>query len=408
MSDRTFAMPAYNASNLDPLNESDNESITSDRDLSELSDLARVVMAASYSPLRDTSRSDVSQPPPMRSVSPMMRDTSYLNRDTSYLSPSHPRPMSITGTHFDNACPSTNSSEVFNIDTEYRGRTLPYTNLATNYYSRVPSGSTDGRRSTSLLLEDRQPLTENDKDPYLVEWDGEYDRDCPLNWDKRRKWTVTIIVSCFTFLSPFASTMVTPALDIIGDEYDIDGGFNRALVMSIFLLGYAQGPFVLSSLSEIFGRVSVLQITNLVFLAFNTAAPFARNSTELYLFRFLSGIGGSAPQVVRCPPRFPFPISTKTRAYRQLAMQRRPSRHLAQRRTRQRPSHLRHPDLHRPGRRPHRRRLHRALPLLALDLLGHQHHVHHRAALGPSLPLRNLLPRPPRSKGRETTQEYGG
>jgi MFS family permease len=93
--------------------------------------------------------------------------------------------------------------------------------------------------------------------------------------------------------------MVTPALDIIGDEYNIEGGFNRALVMSIFLLGYAQGPFVLSSLSEIFGRVSVLQITNLVFLAFNTAAPFARNSTELYLFRFLSGIGGSAPQVVR-------------------------------------------------------------------------------------------------------------
>lgn len=94
--------------------------------------------------------------------------------------------------------------------------------------------------------------------------------------------------------------MVTPALDIIGDEYDIAPGFNRALALSIFLLGYAQGPFVLSSFSEIFGRVSVLQITNLVFLAFNTAAPFARNSTDLYLFRFLSGIGGSAPQVVGC------------------------------------------------------------------------------------------------------------
>ena len=96
--------------------------------------------------------------------------------------------------------------------------------------------------------------------------------------------------------------MVTPALDVIGEEYNIPPGFSRALVMSIFLLGYAQGPFVLGSLSEIFGRVGVLQITNLVFLAFNTACPFARNSTELYLFRFLSGIGGSAPQVVRRVP----------------------------------------------------------------------------------------------------------
>ena len=289
LSDRTFAMPAYSRNGPDPLHENDNESISSDRGLSELSGLAAAVVAASYSPLHERSTSDVSQ----------AREMQDLSRPPAF----HIRPMSITGTHFDTLRPSTNSSEVFNTDTEYRGRALPYTNLATNYYSRVPSGSTDGRRSTSLLLEDRHPLQEDtetppDKDPYLVTWEGDFDRDCPLNWDKRRKWTVTIIVSCFTFLSPFASTMVTPALDIIGDEYDIPSGFNRALVMSIFLLGYAQGPFVLSSLSEIFGRVSVLQITNLVFLAFNTAVPFARNSTELYLFRFLSGIGGSAPQVV--------------------------------------------------------------------------------------------------------------
>jgi MFS family permease len=49
--------------------------------------------------------------------------------------------------------------------------------------------------------------------------------------------------------------MVTPALGRIGDELDIPEGLMRALVMSIFLLGYAQGPFVLAPLSEIFGRV---------------------------------------------------------------------------------------------------------------------------------------------------------
>lgn len=92
--------------------------------------------------------------------------------------------------------------------------------------------------------------------------------------------------------------MVTPALDSIGAEFNISPGFMQALVMSIFLLGYAQGPFVLAPLSEMFGRVPVLQYANLIYLAFNTACGFAKSRDQLLAFRFLSGIGGSAPQAV--------------------------------------------------------------------------------------------------------------
>lgn len=100
--------------------------------------------------------------------------------------------------------------------------------------------------------------------------------------------------------------MVTPALEIIGQEYGIPSGLSQALVMSIFLLGFAQGPFVLAPLSEIYGRVSVLQYANLIYLGFNTACPFAQTKSQLYAFRFLSGIGGSAPQAVsRVPARSP-------------------------------------------------------------------------------------------------------
>jgi MFS family permease len=45
--------------------------------------------------------------------------------------------------------------------------------------------------------------------------------------------------------------MVTPALPAIADDFDILEGFMRQLVMTIFLLGYARGPFVLAPLSEI-------------------------------------------------------------------------------------------------------------------------------------------------------------
>jgi MFS family permease len=93
--------------------------------------------------------------------------------------------------------------------------------------------------------------------------------------------------------------MVTPALPAIADDFDIPEGFMRQLVMTIFLLGYAQGPFVLAPLSEIFGRVTVLQYANLVYLLFNTACGFAKTQNQMLAFRFLSGLGGAAPQAVR-------------------------------------------------------------------------------------------------------------
>ncbi|RYO90364.1 hypothetical protein DL766_001173 [Monosporascus sp. MC13-8B] len=133
----------------------------------------------------------------------------------------------------------------------------------------------------------------------VISWNGPDDPEHPLNWAKHKKWVATILVSCFTFISPFSSTMVTPALGEIGSEWGIpDSSFTETLIMSIFLLGYAQGPFVLAPLSEIYGRVEVLQYANLIYLAFNTACGFARSKQQMLAFRFLSGIGGSAPQAL--------------------------------------------------------------------------------------------------------------
>lgn len=131
-----------------------------------------------------------------------------------------------------------------------------------------------------------------------ISWNGPSDPENPLNWSQSRKWVATLLVSCFTFISPFSSTMVTPALDNIGLELGVTGGFMKALIMSIFLLGYAQGPFVLAPLSEMYGRVKVLQYANLIYLIFNTACGFATTRDQMLAFRFLSGIGGSAPQAV--------------------------------------------------------------------------------------------------------------
>ncbi|KAI4693933.1 uncharacterized protein J4E92_006159 [Alternaria infectoria] len=132
----------------------------------------------------------------------------------------------------------------------------------------------------------------------IITWDGPNDPSNPLNWNSKRKWVATILVSLFTFISPFSSTMVTPVLPDIGDDFDISEGFMHQLVMTIFLLGYAQGPFVLAPLSEIFGRVTVLQYANLVYLLFNTCCGFAQTKEQMLAFRFLSGLGGAAPQAL--------------------------------------------------------------------------------------------------------------
>jgi MFS family permease len=92
--------------------------------------------------------------------------------------------------------------------------------------------------------------------------------------------------------------MVAPALDTIALEYGITSSIQKVLVMSIFLLAYAVGPFVLGPLSEIYGRTVVLQSANMFYLVFNTACGFARTKEEMLAFRFLSGLGGSAPQAV--------------------------------------------------------------------------------------------------------------
>lgn len=155
------------------------------------------------------------------------------------------------------------------------------------------------------------PLSYDDTfcDRIQISWEGDNDPENPMNWTWQKKWATTILVSCFTFISPFSSTMVTPALDDIGLELGIPAGFMRALVMSIFLLGYAQGPFVLAPLSEIFGRLPVLQYTNLIYLVFNTACGFAKTKNQILAFRFLSGIGGSAPQAVSQHQSFQLSLS---------------------------------------------------------------------------------------------------
>ncbi|KAL8871381.1 MAG: hypothetical protein Q9174_002774, partial [Haloplaca sp. 1 TL-2023] len=137
---------------------------------------------------------------------------------------------------------------------------------------------------------------ESGQDPELVTWDGPDDPENPKNWSTKRRWLATIVVSCFTFISPVSSSMLAPALPAIAKDLNISTEVESQMVLSVFILAYAIGPLFLGPLSEVYGRVPVLQLANLVYLIFNSAAGGCKTKGEMIAFRFLSGLGGSAPQ----------------------------------------------------------------------------------------------------------------
>lgn len=89
-------------------------------------------------------------------------------------------------------------------------------------------------------------------------WDGPDDPENPKNWSSSRKWQATIVVSSFSLISTVSSSMVAPALLAIASEFGITSAVESYLVVSIFVLAYGVGPFLVGPLSEIYGRVRVL------------------------------------------------------------------------------------------------------------------------------------------------------
>lgn len=108
--------------------------------------------------------------------------------------------------------------------------------------------------------------------------------------------------------------MIAPAQQQIGDDLGVHSTFGLSLIFSIFLLAFVFGPLFIAPSSEvrrhhlkcilstanveqIWGRVIVLQLANVWFLIWNLACGFAYNNGSMLAFRFLSGLGGCAPQL---------------------------------------------------------------------------------------------------------------
>ncbi|XXG99253.1 hypothetical protein Hte_005590 [Hypoxylon texense] len=133
----------------------------------------------------------------------------------------------------------------------------------------------------------------SDLDNSVVGWESQDDPKMPLNFSAARKWVVVWSLAAITFMSPFSSSVLAPAIEYINKDFHNTNAIEGTLPVSIYLLGYATGPLLLAPLSEIFGRAGVLTSSNLFFCIWHVGCALSPGIGFLIAFRFAAGVGGS-------------------------------------------------------------------------------------------------------------------
>ncbi|KAL1966058.1 hypothetical protein VTN77DRAFT_4806 [Rasamsonia byssochlamydoides] len=136
------------------------------------------------------------------------------------------------------------------------------------------------------------------RDPNIVDWDGPDDPMNPMNWPFRKKFIATATISIITLLTPLGSSMFAPGVPNVMEDFKSDNVYLASFVVSVYLLGYCFGPLVIAPLSELYGRMPLYNICNVLFTVFNVACAVAPNMGSLIVFRLFAGLAGSCPLTI--------------------------------------------------------------------------------------------------------------
>jgi MFS transporter, DHA1 family, multidrug resistance protein len=107
-----------------------------------------------------------------------------------------------------------------------------------------------------------------------------------------------VVIASIMALNPFAMDMMMPALPNIGSAFQIPVPNRLQEVLSLFLIGFGVGQFVMGTLSDRFGRRPVLLGGMIVYCIASVFALTAPTFEGLLLARVLQGLGTSATRVI--------------------------------------------------------------------------------------------------------------
>lgn len=92
--------------------------------------------------------------------------------------------------------------------------------------------------------------------------------------------------------------MLAPAVPEVMTEFKSTNQELASFVVSVYILGYAFGPITIAPLSELYGRVPLYHICNVLFIVFTIACAVSTNLNMLIGWRFLQGTFGSCPLTI--------------------------------------------------------------------------------------------------------------
>ncbi|BGP12470.1 hypothetical protein JCM10213v2_000387 [Rhodosporidiobolus nylandii] len=118
-----------------------------------------------------------------------------------------------------------------------------------------------------------------------VEWESPSDPANPLNWSKRRKWTISSVGIAFCALVSLSVSAYSISENYVREDLHTTR-ILAILGITMFTITFGAAPLLLAPLSEVYGRNNICQ--------FSTFPPaLAQNIQTILVSRFISGIAGS-------------------------------------------------------------------------------------------------------------------
>ncbi|KAF2487690.1 synaptic vesicle transporter [Neohortaea acidophila] len=125
----------------------------------------------------------------------------------------------------------------------------------------------------------------------VVDWDGPDDPANPQNWSTTRKLLFTFSISLCTFTVSFGSSVLSSGTEVLSAQYGVSP-VVITLTLSLYVLGFAAGPWVWAPLSEYRGRCEPFLIGYVGFICFTVGVATAQNLYTIMICRFMQGAWG--------------------------------------------------------------------------------------------------------------------
>ncbi|PWY73565.1 MFS general substrate transporter [Aspergillus heteromorphus CBS 117.55] len=136
------------------------------------------------------------------------------------------------------------------------------------------------------------------KDDNFVDWDGPDDPQNPMNWSNVRKWVIIGLIALSSFNVSMVSTVFAPGVPDVIREFHINSSSISSLMISVYVMGSAIGPLILTPLTEVSGRLPMTHAANILFAVAAVVCATSVSVSMLIVSRLFMGIASSVPVTV--------------------------------------------------------------------------------------------------------------